>query len=106
MIILTKHKKNFRLVILSDTPHDVTVPLGDMKITNEFNPIVITKYLYPIDKYDPTTYVFACEKAETQPKDCLLIDNESGFISAAKQAGFQTLSPIDSNLEDNIVAFL
>ncbi|MBP9821528.1 MAG: HAD hydrolase-like protein [Candidatus Pacebacteria bacterium] len=104
--ILAKHKNNFRLVILSDTTYDVTVSLFDMGITSEFNPLVITKHLYNIDKYDPTTYLFACEKAGVDPEQSLLIDNESNFVLAAKKAGLKTVSPDDSNLEEKILAFL
>lgn len=104
--ILAKHKQKFHLAILSDTSYDVTTPLSDMGITNTFNSLIITKHSYPIDKNDPATYLFACKTAGVKTEDSLLIDNEPEFIFAAEKAGFKTLLPSDSDLENKIIAFV
>lgn len=104
--ILLKNKARLQLAVISDTSYDVTQVLHDFGITETFKPFVITKYLFSIDKNSPDAYFFACNKIGTAPKDCLLIDNEQGFIQAASIAGMVTLSPDDDCLESRIEKFL
>lgn len=91
--LLKKYQSIITMIILSDTTYDVTQILNDFNITKTFTPLVITKYLYPINKRDPETYLFACKKAGISPADCLLIDNESDFIKAANDAGIKSINP-------------
>lgn len=103
---LKKYKDHLNLVILSDTEYDVTQILNDFSITELFHPLVITKHLYPINKRDPETYLFACKKAGVLPADCLLIDNEPDFILAANQANVTTLLLNDPDFESKFLNFL
>ncbi len=101
--ILKNNRDAFKLVILSDTPYDIEKILNNFKVSETFHPLIITKHLFPINKTDPDTYLFACEKAGASPVDCLLIDNEPDFIKAANDAGIRS---INSNNLDTIEQLL
>ena len=98
--LLEKLPSTIQIVIVSDTEtFDITELMHrDLPILESSK--IFSKKLYPwIDKTQPETYSQVCKELNTTPVNCILVDNQSDFRSAAEKSGIETFGITKDEIE-------
>jgi hypothetical protein len=99
--LCTHIPKSIEMVLVSDTEVFDIPPLMQQFIPELENKKMFIKKDQPwIDKTKPKTYLKVCEVINKKAIECVLIDNEEIFRSAAESAGIKTYNvDMDSILQ-------
>lgn len=82
---------NFRVCCVTNKAAQFTEPLlKDMGIYDMFE-IVVSGDTTPKKKPDPMPLLYAAEKFDVRPQDCLMVGDSSNDVAAARAAGFQVV---------------
>lgn len=89
--LLAHLPKSITIVMVSDTElFDIPMIIARDFPILQSNQVFSRKTQPWIDKTDPSTYQHICTLLHVNPSECLLIDNQSDFRSAAETAGIRT----------------
>lgn len=95
-ILLKKLKKNYKLVLLSNTDEiHFTYIKNKYKILNIFDGLVLS-YKVGYSKPNPLIYQYALKKAKALPNEIVYIDDILEFVKAAKFFGIKSIQYKDS----------
>jgi len=83
-------KRSYKIAILSDQWYLSKEALVNLKLKNNFNPIVISCDV-GMRKPNPKIYKLIPKKLKISAKNCLFIDNQEWNIKPAKKLGMKTI---------------
>lgn len=111
-LIIDLHKNNIKLAVASSSPLNIIERVLNLfEIRDYFNYIVTGDYVSK-SKPEPDIFLYAAEKLDVDPKECVVIEDSHNGVLAAKKAnmkcigyknlnsGNQDLSKADLTIDD------
>ena len=100
--VLKKLKsENYKLALASSSPYNtIHMVLNDGNLNGIFDEVVSGED-FKESKPNPEIYISIAEKLEVAPMDCLVIEDSSYGIKAAKKAGMYVLAKEDKRFNFN-----
>ena len=80
------HNKGFKLAVVSNKVHEMTVKIVDELFCGEFSEVCGKKEGYPL-KPDPTTTLEIISNLGVEPSECVFIGDSGMDMKTAKNAG-------------------
>ena len=87
--LVRRLKAHCRVAVLSNVIKEHAVILQREKVYEHFNPVILSCNV-GLRKPDPKMYDKAAELSKTSPSRCLLVDDCTDNLEAAKKAGWRT----------------
>jgi len=95
-------KGNFRLGLASSAPKEnIDLALRELDLTGIFNCIVFGQEVSE-SKPSSQIYLFAAEKLQATPNDCVVIEDSPLGVKAAKTAGMKCLAVTNTHRRENL----
>lgn len=85
------YKNNVKLAVASSSPIDVIETVVDMYDIRKYFDYLVTGDYVKRSKPNPDVFLYAAEKLNTAPKDCIVIEDSTNGVLAAKKAGMKCI---------------
>ncbi len=98
VMLLKRLSHDMPVCIVSGAPRtDVEIGIGLMDVQNELE-FMISAEDYAIGKPDPSCFLMAAERLNVAPKECVVFEDSTAGIQAAKAAGMMAVALVREGL--------
>ncbi len=104
VMLLKRLARDMPVCIVSGAPRtDVEMGIGLMNVQNDLK-FIISSEDYDIGKPDPTCFLMAAARLNVSPKECVVFEDSTAGIQAAKAAGMRAVALVREGLPDQDVS--
>ncbi len=101
-LLNTIKRGNFKLALVSSAPKEnIDLLNNELNIGGYFN-CIVSGHEVTESKPNPRIYLLAAEKLETQPENCIVIEDSPFGIEAAKAAGMRCLAVTNTHPKEDL----